>query len=262
MKHFKTKQHPQKTSANSIYVNYKLCDYNTFIAYSQLNCHYCGVKPFKLFNGFMRWPHRDSYKKANFYYNGIDRVDSNKSYSLDNIVPACNYCNSGKNNLSYSEFINHLIQLHDNKPNRKLMKNNLNEIESHKLRIARRNWNAYYKDIEFKNFLHLSQYNCYYCNREPSNQSKTRKGDYFIYNGLDRIDNSKLHSLDNVVPCCKYCNAGKLTKSIEEFDKWIDLSYSHIINNKLNSTSINEFIKSYNDYFSNFEISFPLKEIK
>ena len=35
--------------------------------------------------------------------------------------------------------------------------------------------------------------------------------------GVDRWDNSKGYLPDNLVPCCKDCNRGKLTRSSREF---------------------------------------------
>jgi hypothetical protein len=75
--------------------------------------------------------------------------------------------------------------------------------------------------------------NCFYCNSLPNNvfnRAKTDKkasikakneGNY-IYNGIDRIDNSKGHTIDNIVPCCKYCNFAKSNLNIKEFYEWID----------------------------------------
>lgn len=37
--------------------------------------------------------------------------------------------------------------------------------------------------------------------------------------GCDRIDNSKPHTEDNVVPCCKDCNIKKMHKEYDEFIK-------------------------------------------
>ena len=39
--------------------------------------------------------------------------------------------------------------------------------------------------------------------------------------GLDRIDNSKPHTPDNVVTCCEKCNTKRGNKSYEEFLKEI-----------------------------------------
>ena len=37
--------------------------------------------------------------------------------------------------------------------------------------------------------------------------------------GLDRMDNDKGYTLENVIPCCKPCNEKKGTKSLEEWQK-------------------------------------------
>src|SRR5208283_5285442 len=82
-------------------------------------------------------------------------------------------------------------------------------------------------DITFDDFLRLSQLNCGYCNLPPSNKSNTcdpnrnRYKEYdFIYSGLDRVDSSLLHTLDNVVPCCKVCNIAKHDMTREDFLAW------------------------------------------
>jgi hypothetical protein len=94
-------------------------------------------------------------------------------------------------------------------------------------------------DISFKEFLELSQGNCYYCNLPPSNIMNRYKwkdrgtnkfavdnGD-FIYNGLDRIDSSQPHTKNNVVSCCATCNYAKNDMSIEEFKQWLNRIFSH-----------------------------------
>jgi hypothetical protein len=50
--------------------------------------------------------------------------------------------------------------------------------------------------ISFEDYCHLLNYKCTYCGG-PLPETKV---------GLDRIDNNKGYSLDNVVPCCYYCN--------------------------------------------------------
>ena len=52
----------------------------------------------------------------------------------------------------------------------------------------------------------------------------------FIYNGLDRIDNSKNHSKENCVACCKYCNYAKRERSFSEFKEWINRVYLRLNN--------------------------------
>lgn len=110
-------------------------------------------------------------------------------------------------------------------------------------------------NISFEDFLNLSQKNCDYCNAPPSNtyhigfkkdgtlkkRSRRNKngevysaighGSYygeeaaFVYNGLDRVDSSKLHSKDNIVPCCKNCNYMKTNNTLRDFLTHIERIY-------------------------------------
>jgi hypothetical protein len=87
-------------------------------------------------------------------------------------------------------------------------------------------------EVDLETFYKYSQSKCYYCNAEKSNHfnvylkdkkasivAKNNAGYY--YNGLDRIDNTKTHTIDNIVPCCKYCNFAKSSLTLEEFYDWI-----------------------------------------
>jgi hypothetical protein len=46
-------------------------------------------------------------------------------------------------------------------------------------------------------------------------------GGYYLYNGIDRVDNTLGYSKENCVSCCKICNYMKQVLTLEEF-------YSHI----------------------------------
>jgi 5-methylcytosine-specific restriction endonuclease McrA len=101
-------------------------------------------------------------------------------------------------------------------------------------------------NLSFEEFLKLSQLPCFYCGETCSTSankfkcikkgSRTSASDYakkagtFKYNGLDRMDNAKGHSLDNVVPCCKTCNLSKGSMSQEEFIVFIAKVASHLVN--------------------------------
>ena len=93
--------------------------------------------------------------------------------------------------------------------------------------------NAKQKNISFKltfnQLIDLTSSNCFYCGTKPSNiqKSKNNCGDY-IYNGLDRLDNKKGYTLDNVVPCCKICNIAKNTRELKEFKDWIIRVANHL----------------------------------
>ena len=50
-------------------------------------------------------------------------------------------------------------------------------------------------------FLEITSKPCAYCGALPSNKTHG-----FVYNGIDRMDNSKGYHPLNVVPCCWKCN--------------------------------------------------------
>ena len=81
-------------------------------------------------------------------------------------------------------------------------------------------------NLTFDQFLILTQQNCFYCGSKPNNLYKNICGNgNFIYNGIDRLDNTKGYTLDNVVPCCYQCNWAKRDLSINEFISWVNRIY-------------------------------------
>lgn len=106
---------------------------------------------------------------------------------------------------------------------------------------ARRVYRSRYKEMDFEDFYKISQNNCYYCNEPPSNyqngaekksSQNMKDNGHFRYNGLDRIDNSLLHSKENCVACCKYCNYAKRERTTKEFKAWVMRLHSCFILNK------------------------------
>lgn len=65
----------------------------------------------------------------------------------------------------------------------------------------------------------LSQKVCTYCGKEPDQVLSSFRN--FIYNGIDRVDNTKGYVSENCVPCCKTCNRMKDTLSLDEFKSHI-----------------------------------------
>lgn len=68
-------------------------------------------------------------------------------------------------------------------------------------------------------FIHLAKSECEYCGAGPQNKTvPTRKnGSRFVYNGIDRINNSLGYESGNVVSCCKRCNRMKMDMTVEQF---------------------------------------------
>ena len=74
----------------------------------------------------------------------------------------------------------------------------------------------------------LTQQNCHYCNTEPNLVFlKGRYNGDFIYNGIDRVDNTLGYVEGNVVSCCKMCNIAKASYTKTEFLDWINQVYRH-----------------------------------
>lgn len=70
-------------------------DFDKFKDLLLSNCYYCNINPSNLY-------FKNYY---DVYYNGIDRIDNNKGYEINNIVSCCKMCNIAKNNNSYEDFI-------------------------------------------------------------------------------------------------------------------------------------------------------------
>lgn len=84
---------------------------------------------------------------------------------------------------------------------------------------------------DFKEFLKISQKNCFYCGIEPLGVSKSqfdkrcsfnsRQG-FFLYNGIDRKNNNLGYTKENIVPCCDMCNKAKRNVEFNKFLDWLD----------------------------------------
>jgi hypothetical protein len=118
---------------------------------------------------------------------------------------------------------------------------------SYKRAVNRRKQQAKKRGIEW----HLSDNqtkelllgNCFYCGTPPFtsyNAYLTKSGTYcgvrhqgyadecwITVNGIDRIDSSKHYTIDNVVSCCKICNAAKNIMTQKQFWQWIEKVYHH-----------------------------------
>ena len=68
---------------------------------------------------------------------------------------------------------------------------------------------------------------CCYCGSPPSNIHNPHNllGSY-VYNGIDRVDNTKGYEIDNCVSCCKFCNVIKNTSTPEKFQKDLKQYYN------------------------------------
>lgn len=213
------KYEPHISLAKRIYNNYRDggLSFDEFYQLTQQNCHYCNCEPSNSRIAKFRLQEKD---KVEFKYNGIDRVDSSIKHTKENCVPCCIICNRSKSNMSTNDFRSYIkkLGLHV------ALENSPINLNSWQLKNAKRIWSSRYKkQLEFDLFLKISQSNCHYCNCAPSNNFNRYKDPVriFNYNGLDRIDSSQNHSIENVVSCCKVCNFAKADLAIDDFYKWI-----------------------------------------
>jgi len=77
-------------------------------------------------------------------------------------------------------------------------------------------------------FRELTKQNCHYCGISPSATFyRKRWSSSYIYNGIDRIDNSKGYTTTNIVPCCGQCNRMKLDHTQKDFLAHVERIHNH-----------------------------------
>jgi hypothetical protein len=118
----------------------------------------------------------------------------------------------------------------------------IKQAEKNKLPLGECSRNAlFYKykraaglnDREFKlsmeDFVRITKSNCEYCGVAPNRKylHTANANSYYEYNGIDRTDNSKGYTLDNVVPCCADCNKAKHILSKDAFLDLVKRVYKH-----------------------------------
>lgn len=239
-----TKYSPIIASARRCWKSYlyqdKQCDltFEQWYDLSQQNCFYCGNFPSNTHNCFEKKKDASIFAKenGNFLFNGLDKVNSSKSHTLDNVVPCCWICNRAKSERTQQEFYNYINTL---KINDKINIENILILPTANyilvsIKLAYKQYIKNYgtMEIDLQTFYTYSQLPCHYCGIEKSNYfnvylkdkkaSQTAKdGAHFYYNGIDRLDNNLRHTVDNIVPCCCWCNFAKGKLILSDFQEWI-----------------------------------------
>lgn len=80
-------------------------DHNSWYELAKNDCYYCGAAP-KEYSPY-------KYKDVSIFVNGLDRIESEKGYSVENCVPCCTTCNVAKNDLSPSEFLGKIKEIYE-----------------------------------------------------------------------------------------------------------------------------------------------------
>ena len=69
---------------------------------------------------------------------------------------------------------------------------------------------------------------CHYCGTAGSIKYLDKvSGKIYYRNGIDRINSSNGYTLENVVPCCSYCNRMKMDLGYNEFLHLIEKIYNY-----------------------------------
>lgn len=75
---------------------------------SKQPCHYCGVEPSnRMFRQNSKYGNGEPY-----IYSGLDRLDNEKGYVLDNVVPCCIQCNRTKWTMSKDQFYSWIVRVY------------------------------------------------------------------------------------------------------------------------------------------------------
>ena len=109
-----------EASFNALYLSYKhdakyrnlVFELNKeqFKKITKENCHYCGTKPAK------EYSRKDQSGKefyGDYVYNGIDRINNNEGYIIQNCVPCCKECNYFKKALSEGAFLGRIKKIYE-----------------------------------------------------------------------------------------------------------------------------------------------------
>ena len=81
-------------------------------------------------------------------------------------------------------------------------------------------------DITEDEFTRITSGDCYWCGCSPSRKHFPNgvNGPY-VFNGIDRLNNSIGYLRENIVSCCTRCNFAKKAHSAQDFLGWIRAVY-------------------------------------
>lgn len=85
--------------------------FEDFIGIINKNCFYCGEKPKKVTNKILI--SRGHINEPPLRYNGIDRLNPENGYSIENCVPCCSTCNYMKHTQQISDFLEHVKKIYN-----------------------------------------------------------------------------------------------------------------------------------------------------
>ena len=164
------------------------------------SCHYCNIIQERGFNG-------------------VDRLDSNAGYVLDNCVSCCKTCNFMKCSLPVDVFLKRIehILTYNNKINGRYFHEEFCDTDAASYNTYKKRANNKSLPFELKKdeYDGIVNSQCYLCGRKSYEKHK---------NGIDRIDNNLGYIISNVKSCCGSCNYIKKDMELTElFNKMTEI---------------------------------------
>jgi len=215
-----------KHRAKNSGIEWKLDDDFAILLFNQ-ECYYCG-------------------EMDEFGLNGIDRINNNGDYDIENVVSCCVMCNFMKSEMDqeiYMKKIEHILLnmviIFDGKYCSELFDNHCStSYTEYKNRADKLGVEFMLSEEQFDK---IRRMNCYMCGK--------KSGENHI-NGIDRIDNGYGYNLDNCLPCCADCNYIKNKFDIAVAIKKLLRTYN--IKNKKNANenvqSVGVLVRTYLKY--------------
>lgn len=146
--------------------------------------------------------------------NGIDRLDSCKGYTIDNVRSCCKECNMAKNDMSPKEFISQVARIITYQDKRldlfELFSNypyNSRKGSEYKHYMVSAKKRGIYFELDKDTFDEIVSKPCYICDERPA--------DGFC--GIDRVINDIGYIPLNCKPCCNTCNLMKKDSKLDQF---------------------------------------------
>lgn len=160
----------------------------------------------------------------------VDRIDSDLGYTLDNCVLSCLFCNHAKNEVKVNDYYNFITVLKHGMTKeielkyRDYKENKLNSM------INTITGNAYRNDkdkgltsskISYDDIINLLGKQNYCCAITGLKFMNFKNSKFPLKMSLDRIDNSKSHTIDNCQLVLLAIQYGKSDKSMDEINNYI-----------------------------------------
>ena len=95
--------HIKRRNASKVFVD--IISFNDFCKLSMMKCYYCDAEYSRVIEDrYCEMKEKGKISDTILKINGLDRVDSSKGYTIDNVVPCCTTCNTAKNKMTQKEF--------------------------------------------------------------------------------------------------------------------------------------------------------------